>query len=72
MYPNPYFLEKTMEQHNKNLERKAMKGWWSSRKTQAQEKQQPQGKGSPAAHSGPGCTGKDGSVCCQAYTPCQA
>ncbi|WP_438444716.1 hypothetical protein [Gorillibacterium sp. sgz5001074] len=71
MYQNPYFLEKSMEQHNKSVEREARKGWWNGSR-QTNEKKQQEPKKAPAAHSNPVCTGKDHNVCCQAFAPCQA
>jgi hypothetical protein len=70
MYQNPYFLEKSMEQHNRSVEREARKGWWSSKKRESGKPSKE--KDTPAASAAPVCTGKSSNVCCQAFTPCQA
>lgn len=74
MYQNPYFLEKSMEQHNQKVEREARKGWWNSKKQKPeQSKEKRQEPKAPAAHSAPECEAADGRVCgCQAYSACQA
>jgi hypothetical protein len=65
MYQDHYFLEKSMEQHNRSIEQETRK-WWNfgSKKEPAAP--------APESISVSACCGKDKGVCCEAYIPCQA
>lgn len=59
MIPNPFFIEKSMEQHNREMERAARKGWMERKEKQPS----PEAGGNQAQHNPPRI---ENGVSCQA------
>jgi hypothetical protein len=66
MHQNPYFLEKSMEEHSRSMEMESRK-WWRYRKEKDSEEQ---ASASPSLASSPARSNPDHetTATCQTYT----
>lgn len=73
MHVNPYFLEKSMEEHSRSVERESRK-WWQYRKVNNSEEQASASPSSPARNNpAPDHSlDRETTAACQTYSPRQA
>lgn len=68
MYQDHYFLEKSMEQHSRRMEKESRRWWTFGRGKAAEEPAMP---APGVTHAATACSGRDRGVCCEAYAVCQ-